>query len=135
MPVWIAIVGAAIAAAALLYFLLSTVLGRRQARQQEKRLRPHSVDELERMITKCDYFDFEPKGSAPLRSTPEARQFLLQVSSGKYDAALSGLDASFTELVAAERRLGHQGRPMLIDYDQYLRSVLEELASRTREKQ
>lgn len=90
-------------------------------------LRAESIATLTDRIVCCGYFDRR------MRDHPVVSQFLQRLEAGEYAALFHERGDWFTRFVQAERELGNDSRPYLIDYDMYLARVLEELNTRMRE--
>jgi hypothetical protein len=128
---WIAVLGVCLALVVVV--VLAAWSAKRSAREQQRldmeRRRAMPEEEILQQLVSCEYFDLSVEGRS-LRSTPVVRDFLRRLEDGSARELLKELGATMTQFVEAERSIGYTGRPMLIDYDKYIRELLEELASR-----
>ena len=73
------------------------------------------------------------RAQSPLRETTTVKEFFRRFDAGKYDEILTELgDGDFMCSVfhAAERSIGYQDRPMIMDYTGLFVPVLKELRRR-----
>src|SRR5262245_33714615 len=90
-----------------------------------------SETSLRDRILKSDYWALKEK--APLRETETVKEFFRRFEAEKYDEILQELgDGDFMCSVfhAAERSIGYEDRPLIMDYDGLFIPVLKELRRR-----
>lgn len=100
-------------------------------RSFEKELARESTASLRDRILKSDYWDLTEQ--SPLRETDVVKEFFARFGAEQYDEILKDVgDGTFMYSVfhAAERSIGYQDRPMIMDYGDLFTSVLKELQRR-----
>jgi hypothetical protein len=100
-------------------------------RDFEAQLRREPESALRDRISKSDYWSLTEK--RPIGETPTVQEFFRRFDAEEYDAILAGLgDGDFICSVfhAAERSIGYEDRPMMMDYAGQFILVLKELRSR-----
>ncbi len=115
-------------------FLISGWSYRRRLRvldeKWKRRLEQASPAELREMFTSLDCFDVEmPKG--PLRESEAVRSLFETLDRDGPAVVLDSIDSWLTRLSQEEKLLGWDDRPMLMDSDAAIRTILEEMAKRS----
>src|SRR5262249_5403213 len=100
-------------------------------RDYEAELRREPATSLRDRILKSDYWALTAK--APLRETEVVKVFFRRFEAEKYDEILTELrdgDVMCSVFYAAERSIGYEDRPMIMDYEGLFIPVLKELRRR-----
>jgi hypothetical protein len=133
-PLWWIIIAAYVMVTMALGALPGIAETRRQEARRLRQLRAMSEDQLVRRILDCDYFDL--RETTVLREEPLVQAFLERVAARDHGALYRTFFGETGELgvpiffLDAERAIGFQGRPMILDYYAEFAEIARELHSR-----
>ena len=103
----------------------------RELEREINRLRQLGRDSILELVQAFPYFDWKPNPDGiPMRESEAGIRFFETLEGGGFDEDLDCINDHLTALVHAERDLGYQGRPMMMDYDFHLIAMVRSLHRR-----